>query len=170
MYLNEYYTRVAEHAKTDFLDDNNVVGIVLAWPGPTKETFMKGQYLDYRLQKKIIAVVDTSYAGEEGIRHTLDKMVEMELFKQYRTLYEKQLVPKFMRYVGSERVVYGLVDVLHCIKNHKAETVIVTDKADIDTLEEEASREGIPLEIIAATTEHGIQFQTFGELGVILKF
>ena len=30
MYLNEYYTRVAEHAKTDFLDDTNVVGIVRA--------------------------------------------------------------------------------------------------------------------------------------------
>ena len=37
MYLNDYYTRVAEHAKTDFLQDNDVVGIVLAGPGDVYE-------------------------------------------------------------------------------------------------------------------------------------
>jgi peptide subunit release factor 1 (eRF1) len=132
---------------------------------------MKGQYLDYRLQKKIIAVIDTSYAGEEGIRHTLDKMTEMELFRQNRTLYEKYLVNKFMRYVGSDCVVYGLKDVLHCIENHKGQTVIITDKdkTSIEILEEHTSRVGIPLGIINADTEHGVQFQTFGGVGAILK-
>jgi hypothetical protein len=43
--------------------------------------------------------------------------------------------------------VYGLEDVLHSIKNHKAETVIVTDKVDINVIEEETSRAGITRDV-----------------------
>ena len=34
---------------------------------------MKGGYLDYRLQKNIIEVVDTSYSGREGVREITEK-------------------------------------------------------------------------------------------------
>ena len=40
-------------------------------PGPTKDNFLKGGYLDYRLQKNIIEVIDTSYSGREGVREIM---------------------------------------------------------------------------------------------------
>ena len=48
--LNEYYHRVADYAQKIFIDQFNVKGIIVGGPGPTKDNFLKEEYLDYRLQ------------------------------------------------------------------------------------------------------------------------
>ena len=69
--LNEYYHRVADHVKQVFLDQYNIKGTIVGGPGPTKENFLKEEYLDYRLQKSVIASLDTSYSGGEGVRELM---------------------------------------------------------------------------------------------------
>ena len=85
--IHEFYKRVADHANKQFLE-NGIVALVIGGPGPSKEKFLKGGYLDYRLQKKVIETMDIDSSGEEGVRAILNKMTEMELFKQNRTLFE----------------------------------------------------------------------------------
>ena len=53
MELNDYYHRVARHAAKAFLEDYHIMGLIVSGPGPTKDDFLKGQYLDYRLQNEI---------------------------------------------------------------------------------------------------------------------
>ncbi|MDG7015783.1 MAG: peptide chain release factor 1, partial [Nitrososphaerota archaeon] len=68
MELTYYYNRVGEHATRVFIDGGKVTGMIIGGPGPTKEDFLKGGYLHYELKKKVLAVIDTSYAGREGVR------------------------------------------------------------------------------------------------------
>ena len=41
MNLTAFYTRVAEHAKKIFIDQNSVKGLIVGGPGPTKDYFLK---------------------------------------------------------------------------------------------------------------------------------
>ncbi|HEX2558081.1 MAG TPA: peptide chain release factor aRF-1 [Nitrososphaera sp.] len=127
--LNEFYHRIADHAKQVFIDEYNVKGIIVGGPGPTKENFMREEYLDYRLQKAVIATLDTSYSGEEGVREILDKAQKDGILQEYRLMEEKQLLNKFMSEVHSGRGlgIYGIHDVVAAAQKGMADMVIVTD-------------------------------------------
>jgi len=127
--LNEYYHRVADHVKKVFIDQYNVKGIILGGPGPTKENFLKEEYLDYRLQKSVIATIDSSYSGSEGVRELIEKAQKDGILQEYRVMEEKQLVKKFMGEVHSGRGlgIYGIHDVVKALEGGVADLVIVTD-------------------------------------------
>jgi len=135
--LNEYYHRVAEHAKRVFVDDYDVKGVVIGGPGPTKENFLKEEYLDYRLQKSILATLDTSYSGEEGVRELIEKAQNEGILQEFRVMEEKQLIKKFMNEVHAGRGlgVYGVQDVVRAMENGIADLVLVTDDVTYIMLE-----------------------------------
>lgn len=135
--LNEYYHRVAEHAKRVFVDDYDVKGVVIGGPGPTKENFLKEEYLDYRLQKSILATLDTSYSGEEGVRELIEKAQNEGILQEFRVIEEKQLVRKFMNEIHAGRGlgVYGVQDVVRAMENGIADLVLVTDDVTYIRLE-----------------------------------
>jgi peptide chain release factor subunit 1 len=135
--LNEYYHRVADHAKQVFIDQFNIRGLIVGGPGPTKENFLKEEYLDYRLQKSVIATLDTSYSGEEGVREILDKAQRDGILQEYRLMQEKQIMKKFMAEVHSGRGlgIYGINDVVKAAQNSVADMVIVTDHISYIKLE-----------------------------------
>src|ERR687889_1252240 len=117
--LNEYYHRVADHAKQVFLDQYNINGSIVGGPGPTKENFLKEEYLDYRLQNSIIATLDTSYSGEEGVRELIEKAQKEGILQEFRVMEEKQLIKKFMAEVHSGRGlgIYGVHDVVKALES-----------------------------------------------------
>jgi peptide chain release factor subunit 1 len=127
--LNEYYHRVAEHVKQVFLDHYNVKGTIVGGPGPTKENFLKEEYLDYRLQKSVIATLDTSYSGGEGVRELIEKAQKEGILQEFRVMEEKQLIKKFMTEVHSGRGlgIYGIHDVVKALESGIADLVLVTD-------------------------------------------
>ena len=135
--LNEYYHRVAEHTKQVFLDQYNIKGSIVGGPGPTKENFLREEYLDYRLQKSVIATLDTSYSGEEGVRELIEKAQKEGILQEYRVMEEKQLLKKFMAEVHSGRGlgIYGVHDVVKALESGIADLVIVTDDVTYSKLE-----------------------------------
>jgi peptide chain release factor subunit 1 len=134
--LNEYYHRIADHAYKVFLEQYKISGMIVGGPGPTKENFLKEEYLDYRLQKNIIATIDCSYSGDEGIREILDKVHEQGILNDYRLMEEKRLMKKFMTEVYSERglAIYGFSDVLRSLKNGIVDTVIMIDEIQLEEI------------------------------------
>jgi len=127
MELTEYYHRVARHTNKALLEDNTIQGLIVGGPGGTKDTFLKGEYLDYRLRKIILAVVDTAYAGREGLRELVDKAAD--ILQDIRLIEEKKLVAKFLKEVNSADglAAYGLKDVLEALHKNSAETVLVSE-------------------------------------------
>jgi peptide chain release factor subunit 1 len=136
MELTYFFNRVGEHATRVFVDGAKVTGLIVGGPGPTKEEFLKGGYLHYELQKKVLAVIDTSYSGREGVRELVDKA--SETLQGVRLVEEKKLVQKFLGEVNRQGglAVYGLPRVLDALKKANAEAVLVSD--DLDTIRLEA--------------------------------
>jgi peptide chain release factor subunit 1 len=140
--LNEYYRRVAEHAQKIFIDQFNVKGLIVGGPGPTKENFLREEYLDYRLQKNVIITMDTSYSGGEGVREIIDKVNEQGVMTEYRLMEEKKIVKKFMSEVFSNRGlgIYGVREVKNAVESGIADIVIVADNVGYLILESKCKK------------------------------
>jgi peptide chain release factor subunit 1 len=136
MELTYYYHRVADHATRVFIDGGKVTGLIVGGPGPTKEDFLKGGYLHYELQKKVLAVIDLGYSGREGVREIVEKA--SDTLKDVRLIEEKKLVQKFLSEVNKQAglAVYGLPRVMEALRKASAEVVMVSD--DLDMLRVEA--------------------------------
>src|SRR5712692_6865557 len=94
MELTYYFNRVGEHAARVFVNDTKVTGLIAGGPGPTKEDFLKGGYLHYQLQQNVLAVIDSSYAGREGVRELVEKAADT--LQDVRLIEEKKLVQRFL--------------------------------------------------------------------------
>src|SRR6476659_8478183 len=125
-----------DHIK-EMLKDEKVIGIISGGPGPTKDNFLKEEYLDYRLQNNVISTLDTSYSGDEGVREIIDKVNDQGIMSEFRLMEEKKLVKNFMRevYYGKGLAIYGINDVLDKLKSGIADLIIVTDDINLIRLE-----------------------------------
>lgn len=132
MELTDYYNRLADHAKKVFLEQYTIKGLIVSGPGPTKDEFVKDQYLDYRLQNLIVGTIDSGYAGREGVRETIEK--SGKLLENVRVVEERKMVQKFLSEVNSDTglAIYGTSDVLAALKRAAVDTILVND--DIDTV------------------------------------
>lgn len=135
--LNEYYRRVADYAQKIFIDQYDVKGLIIGGPGPTKDGFIREEYLDYRLQNNIISVLDSSYSGSEGVRELIDKVNDQGIMADYRLMEEKKIVKRFISevYSGKGLGIYGIYDVIKSLKNGFADLVIVNDDITIVRVE-----------------------------------
>jgi peptide chain release factor subunit 1 len=135
MELTYFYHRVAEHATRVFIESNKVTGMLVGGPGPTKDEFLKGGYLHYELQKKVVAVLDLGYSGREGVRELVEKAGD--ILKDVRLVEEKRLVQKFLYEVNKQGglAVYGLPRVIDAIQKASAEVILVSDDLDMVRLD-----------------------------------
>ncbi len=136
MELTYYFNRVGEHATRVFINGGKVTGMIVGGPGPTKEEFLKGGYLHYELQNKVLVVLDIGYSGREGVRELVEKA--SDTLKDVRLVEEKKLVQKFLAEVNKQGglAVYGLPRVMEALQKANVEVVLVSD--DLDTLKLEA--------------------------------
>jgi peptide chain release factor subunit 1 len=153
MELTYYFHRVAEHANRAFLEETKVVGLIVGGPGPTKDEFIKGNYLHYQLQNNIIAVLDTSYSGREGVRELVERA--SDLLKDVRLVEEKKLVQKFLSEINKQGglAVYGLPRVIEALQSANCETVIVSDNFETYRVTATCKKCGYRSEIIAKAEE-----------------
>jgi peptide chain release factor subunit 1 len=131
MQLNEYYTRVGRHADEIFLPIENLKGIILAGPGPTKYDFEKGEYLNYQLKNKILDVVDTAYVEEQGVKEVVEKAPE--IMRKVRYIEEKQIMQKFLYEVGHDTglITYGEAEVRKVLQAGAVRTLLMSESLDI---------------------------------------
>ncbi len=131
MQLNEYFTRVGQHANDAFLHIENLKGIILAGPGPTKYDFEKGDYLNYQLKNKIIDVIDTAYVEEQGVKEVVDKAPE--IMRKVRYVEEKQIMQQFLYEVGHDTglITYGEVDVRKALESGAVKTLLLSEGSDL---------------------------------------
>jgi len=135
MELTYYYNRVAQTTREYFIDIYPVKGLVVSGPGPTKEDFINGNYLEYRLQNNIIATIDSSYSGAEGIREAFSK--SSDILGNFRLVEEKKLVEALFREINGNtgKGSYGLQEVIEFLKNNVVETLIITDNTNLNRVE-----------------------------------
>lgn len=131
MQLNEYFNRVGGHANEVFLPIENLKGIILGGPGPTKYDFQKGEYLNYQLKNKILEVVDTAYVEEQGVKEVVEKAPE--IMRKVRYIEEKQIMQKFLYEVGHDTglITYGEADARRLLQSGAVRTLLISEDLDL---------------------------------------
>jgi peptide chain release factor subunit 1 len=131
MELNDYYKRVAVHAAAIMLPEKGLTGVILAGPGPTKEEFHAANYLNYQLQTKIIAVVDTAYTSNQGVKEALEKASEK--LQNLAIMKERALVQELLKEIGTDSglAIYGESDVRDALKRGNVRIVLVSERVDV---------------------------------------
>jgi peptide chain release factor subunit 1 len=125
--VNEYFKRAGNYANQIFLEIPDLKGLIVGGPGPTKNEFLEGDYLHYELKGKVIAVVDTSYVEEQGVKEVVAKA--QEILRNVRYVQERQLVQTLLREVGKENglAAYGVDEVRKLMKAGVVETLLLSE-------------------------------------------
>jgi peptide chain release factor subunit 1 len=110
------------------LEFEDLRGIFVGGPGPSKEKFVNDESLDYRLRDKILDVVDIGYGGKDGIRALIEKVKDqMEDVKYIR---EKEVMQRFMKDIASETglVTYGLEEIQRALNYGAVDILLLSEK------------------------------------------
>jgi len=131
MRLQEYFTRVGQHANDIFLSMETLKGLILAGPGPTKYDFEKGEYLNYMLKNKLIDTVDTAYVEEQGVKEVVEKAPE--IMHKVRYIEEKQIMQQFLYGVGHDTgmITYGEAEVRKALEAGAVRTLLISENIDL---------------------------------------
>lgn len=167
----EFYKRIAEAAQKEFLGKENLKGIIVGGPGPSKEEFI--EYLNQQLKDKIIAVKDITYTDESGLHDLVDK--SQDTLAKEIIMEEKALMNKFFTMLAKEpsKVTYGLAEVRKALDYSAVDIILVsedTSDAIIDELEKKAEATKAEVQVISLETREGIQLKEMGGIAAILRF
>lgn len=131
MRLQEYFRRVGAHANEIFLPIENLKGLIIAGPGPTKHDFEKGDHLNYMLKNKVIDTIDTAYVSEQGVEEVVEKAPE--IMRKIRYVEEKQIMQQFLYEIGHDTgmATYGEEEVRKALQAGAVKTLLLSDSLDI---------------------------------------
>jgi len=131
MRLQEYFRRVGDHANEMFLSIEDLKGLIVGGPGPTKYDFNKGDYLNYVLKNKIIDIIDTAYVNEQGVKEIVDKAPE--IMRKIRYIEEKEVMQRFLYEIGHDTglATYGEEEVRNALKTGIVKTLLLSEGLDI---------------------------------------
>ncbi len=170
-----FYKMLADSANEIFLKIEDLKGIIVSGPGPTKEDFLKEDALDYRLKDKVIAIVDACCPDEYGVIETIRKASSHIKDNEY--VHAKELLDTLMEYAvrKSNYVVFGRDAAMKALKYGAARVILVSENVggeeEILNLVMEGDRKGIKVEVIPKAVEESKMLdQTFGGYAAILQY
>jgi len=129
--VHRFLKRVADLSKDFFIDkgDWDIKGLVVGGPGPTKDHFVKDNFLDLHLQELLVgSPIDISYPGDaEGIRDLIAK--SQDQLKGVRLLEEKRLVKQFLDnlYKDTGLVSYGEAEIRQLLHTGAVQMLLLSD-------------------------------------------
>ena len=134
-----FYRRISDEVNKLFLEMEELHGIFIGGPGPSKEKFVNDETLDYRLKDKILDVVDLGYGGAEGLRALVEKVKEQMADIKY--VRENQVMNRFMKEVSSDSglAAYGYDEVKKALSYNAVDLLIMSEKLDSYILKIECS-------------------------------
>jgi peptide chain release factor subunit 1 len=129
--MNDFFNRVGNYADEIFLSIEDLKGIMLGGPGPTKYDFEKGKYLNYMLKEKIIATIDTAYTGEHGVEEIVERAPD--ILKHVRYVEEKKIVQEFLHHIGHDTglATYGESVVRRALRTGIVETLLLSEALNV---------------------------------------
>lgn len=168
-----FYKKVAELVKDEFLGKDNIKGIIVGGPGPTKYDFVDGNFITADIKKKIIGIKDLAYTGSFGLQELLDK--SEDVLSAEEVMDEKKIMNRFFKLLSTKpnMVSYGLDDIKQKLQAGVVEVVLLSEDVD-EKLEEEienmAKPVGTDLKIISTETREGVQLKEMGMIAAILRY
>ncbi len=169
----EFYKKIAEMMKNHFLTKENLKGILVGGPGPTKYELVEGGFITGDVQKKILAVKDIGYTDSFGLGELVDR--SQDILAETELAEEKNLVSRFLEFLAkdAELVAYGAADVKAALEAGAVDILMLSEQLDEKVLEDFeaiAQRFGTTVKIISTDTREGVQLRDIGKVGAILRY
>jgi peptide chain release factor subunit 1 len=169
----DFYKKLAEMMKKEFLDNPDIKGIIVGGPGPTKYEFVDSGYITNEVRKKIIAIKDLSYTGDFGLQELLDR--SQDVLASEEVTEEKKIMARFFELLATKQgmVAYGLKEVRSALEMGAVDTLLISEKLEenvIDELEKQAEQMGTEIRFISTETREGVQLRDIGRIAAILRY
>lgn len=169
----EFYKRLGDHVKKEFLGKKELKGIIVGGPGPTKNSFVDGNFLPTEIKKKILAVKDTTYTGAFGLQELLDK--SKDVLSKEEVSEEKRIVQNFLELLSKKpnMVAYGEEEVRKSLELGVVDTLLISESLEekkIEEFENIAKKFSTKIEIISTETREGVQLRDLGKIAAILRY
>ena len=125
---HEWFVKCGEQASEIFLAEENIKGILVGGPGPTKHYFIDENYLHYEIQDKIVELFDTGYTDEFGLKELVDSasgtMSDLKVSK------EKKIMKRFLSEVtktDGSLAVYGELQIRKALDMGVVDTLLLSE-------------------------------------------
>ena len=147
---------------------------MIGGPSPTKDEFIKGSYLHYELQKKILGAFDVAYTDESGLFELVDKAGDV--LEGLDLMREKKLMTRFMTILANNEsmIAYGEEEVRRKLETGAVGTLLFSEELGTELMHdllEKAEEIGADVEIISPEFEEGAQLKrAFGGVAAILRY
>jgi len=169
----DFYRKLGEMMKKEFLELTELKGIIVGGPGPTKYEFVDGNNITDLLKRKIIAIKDLSYTEEFGLQELLEKSADV--LANEEVTEEKQIMQKFFETLSKKprMVSYGEKEVIENLNMGVVDVLLISEDFDenkVPELEEIALKYGTNVKIISTETREGVQLRDIGKIAAILRY
>jgi peptide chain release factor subunit 1 len=170
---HEFFVKIGDMANRSFLDQvDRLDGVLIGGPGDTKRQWAEGEFMDYRLVRKVLRpLVDVSYTNEFGLQELVrsagDLLAHLSLQK------DQIVVTKFADAVRQGLAEYGHAEVLRALEERRASALVLYEGVDsrFHDVVDVAVGQGVPVHLLAEEGASGAEFlKGFGGLGVILRY
>jgi peptide chain release factor subunit 1 len=171
--VKDWYKKVADAMKRDFGKIENLKGILIGGPGPTKDGLLNSGYIDEKLKRKVIAIKDIGYSNSFGLQELADKSFD-ELADE-KFVEERLILQRFFKSLAKSPglVDYGESSVKKRMRMGAVEVLLLSESLDEEKIvefEELCKKYGVKLMIISKETREGKQFEEMSGIGAILRF
>lgn len=125
---HEWFGKCGEKASEIFLGEEELKGIFVGGPGPTKQYFIDEEYLHYEVQKKILDLFDTGYTDEFGLRELV--ALAAERVSDLKIAREKAIMKRFFREISREDgglAIYGETEVRKALSTGAVDTLLLSE-------------------------------------------
>ena len=125
---HEWFVKCGDKISEIFTNEEDIKGIFVGGPGPTKKYFIDEKYLHYTVQDKIIDLFDTGYTDEFGLRELVSKasetMMDLEIAK------EKSAMKNFLKEITKNKnslAIYGEDEVRKALDMGAIDILLLSD-------------------------------------------
>jgi peptide chain release factor subunit 1 len=125
---HEWFVKCGDKASEIFLGEEDIKGILVGGPGPTKQYFVDENYLHYEVQDKIVDTFDTGYTDEYGLRELVDSA--SETMANLKISKEKKVMKKFLKEVKKMEdslAVYGELQIRKALGMSIVDTLLLSE-------------------------------------------
>ncbi len=169
----DFYKKIGDMAKDQFLQMTELKGILVGGPGPTKYEFVDGNFITTEVKNKIMTIKDLSYTGEFGLQELVEK--SEDVLANEDIAEEKKIMNKFFDTLGKTpgKAAYGKDDVMNKIKMGAVDTVLLSESLDDEVIDEfsaEAEKMSTNIFLVSTETREGVQLKEIGKIAAILRY
>ena len=169
---NDFYKKVGSFCNEKF-DKPEIKGIIIGGPGPTKEDFVRGDFMRTPVKNKVLGIKNIGYTNEYGLKELVER--SEDILEKEELMQETRIVQRFLATLATRKqfTAIGEENVRKAIDAHAIDVLMISDgfpEEKADELMGKAEEFGADVYTISLDTREGAQVYGLGGVVAILRY